>query len=78
MRLLLALSALLVLAPAASAAKLERSGGTITFTAGAGETNYVSAGRSFFPRSARGPQAAAEGVRPALWATGLGPPRVAA
>jgi Ca2+-binding RTX toxin-like protein len=49
MRLLLALIALLVLAPAASAAKLERSGGTMTFTAGAGETNYVNGGRSFAP-----------------------------
>ena len=46
MRLLIALTALLVLAPAASAATVTRSGGTITFTAGAGEPNYVNASGS--------------------------------
>jgi hypothetical protein len=51
MRLLLALTVLLALAPAASAATLTRSGGTITFTAGAGEANDVNAGRSFVPEA---------------------------
>ncbi len=51
MRLLIALTALLALAPAASAATVTRSGGTITFTAGAGEANNVNAGRSFVPEA---------------------------